>query len=143
MDEIEIWNRIINMEHKIFKKQHKNNYRMSSLSTDGIGVSIIFKKIGITKNKCNNNHIEHNDFYLEDLTDEDLEILKNKNLVCLDPGKKGICLLDENKNNLNYNTIQRRKESLRTRNNRIIHNEKSRRFISFIGFSLNRSIRKL
>jgi hypothetical protein len=70
-------------------------------------------EVGITKNKCNNNHIEHNDFYLEDLIDEDLEILKNKKLVCLDPGKKGICLLDENRNNLNYNTIQRRKESLR------------------------------
>ena len=124
MDEIEIWSRIINMEHKIFKKQHKNNFRMSSLSTDGVGVSIIFKKVGITKNKCNNNHIEHNDFYLEDLIDEDLEILKNKKLVCLDPGKKGICLLDENRNNLNYNTIQRRKESLRKRNNNIIHIEK-------------------
>ena len=124
VDEIEIWSRIINMEHKIFKKQHKNNYRMSSLSTDGIGVSIIFKKVGITKNKCNNNHIENNDFYLEDLIDEDLEILKNKKLVCLDPGKKGVCLLDENRNNLNYNTIQRRKESLRKRNNRIINIEK-------------------
>ena len=97
---------------------------MSSLSTDGIGVSIIFKKVGITKNKCNNKNIEHNDFYLEELTDEDLEILKNKKIVCLDPGKKGVCLLDENRKNLNYNTIQRRKESLRTRNNRIIQNEK-------------------
>jgi hypothetical protein len=116
MDEIEIWSRILNMEHKIFKNQHKNNYRMSSLSTDGIGVSIIFKKVGITKNKCNNNHIEHNDFYLEDLKNDDLEILKNKKLVCLDPGKKG--LLDEDRNNLNYNTIQRRKESLRKRNNK-------------------------
>ena len=124
IDEIEIWSRIINIEHKIFKKQHKNNYRMSSLSTDGVGVSIIFKKVGITKNKCNNNHIEHNDYYLEDLIDEDLEILKNKKLVCLDPGKKGICLLDEDRNNLNYNTIQRRKESLRKRNNRIINIEK-------------------
>jgi hypothetical protein len=124
MDEIEIWNRIINMEHKIFKTQNKKNYRLSSLSTDGIGVSLTFKKIGLTKNKCNNDHIEKNDFYLENLTDEDLEILKNKKLVCLDPGKKGICLLDENRNNLNYNTIQRRKESLRTRNNKITLNEK-------------------
>jgi hypothetical protein len=124
IDEIEIWNRIINMEHKIFKTQYKKNYRLSSLSTDGIGMSLTFKKIGLTKNKCNNDHIEKNDFYLEDLIDEDLEILKNKKIVCLDPGKKGVCLLDENRNNLNYNTIQRRKESLRTRNNRIIHNEK-------------------
>jgi hypothetical protein len=124
VDEIEIWNRIINTEHKIFKTQHKKNYRLSSLSTDGVGVSLTFKRIGLTKNKCNNDHIEKNDFYLEDLIDEDLEILKNKKIVCLDPGKKGVCLLDENRNNLNYNTIQRRKESLRTRNNRIIHNEK-------------------
>lgn len=124
IDEIEIWNRIINMEHKIFKSQYKKNYRMSSLSTDGIGVSITFKKIGITRNKCNNDHIENNDFYLEDLIDEDLEILKNKKIVCVDPGKKGLCLLDEERNNLNYNTIQRRKESLRTRNNKIIYIEK-------------------
>ena len=123
-DEIDIWNRIINMNHKIFKKQHKKNYRMSSLSTDGIGVSITFKKVGITKNNCNNDHIENNDFYLEDLIDEDLEIIKNKKIVCVDPGKKGLCLLDEERNNLNYNTIQRRKESLRTRNNKIIYIEK-------------------
>ena len=124
MDEIKIWSRIINMDHKIFKNQHKKNYRMSSLSTDGIGVSIIFKKEGITKSKCNNNHIENNDFYLEDLIDEDLEILKTKKIVCLDPGKKGLCLLDEERNNLNYNTIQRRKESLRTKNNKITYIEK-------------------
>ena len=124
VDEIEIWNRIINMEHNIFKKQYKKNYRMSSLSTDGIGISIIFKKVGLTKNKCNNKHIDHDDFYLENLIDDDLEILKNKKIVCLDPGKKGICLLDEDRNNLNYNTIQRRKESLSTRNNKITYIER-------------------
>jgi len=47
---------------------------------------------------------------------EDLEILKTKKLVSLDPCAKRICLLDETKNNnLNYNTIQRRKESIRKR----------------------------
>jgi hypothetical protein len=129
INEIDIWNRIINMNHKIFKKQYKKNYRLSSLSTDGIGVSLTFKKIGLTKNKCNNDHIKNNDFYLEDLIDKDLELLKNKKIVCLDPGKKGVCLLDENRKNLNYNTIQRRKESLRTRNNKIMYVEKLNNYI--------------
>ena len=89
INEIDIWNRIINMNHKIFKKQYKKNYRLSSLSTDGIGVSLTFKKIGLTKNKCNNDHIKNNDFYLEDLIDrgvnyyncDELKEIKNSNIL--------------------------------------------------------------
>jgi hypothetical protein len=126
-DEKEIWSRILNIEHKIFKIQEKKGYRMSSLSTDGIGVSITFKKIGLSK--CKNLDIEKQDVYVEDLNNEDLEILKTKKLVSIDPGKKGLCLLDEERNNLNYNTIQRRKESLRKRNNYIMNVEKENNYI--------------
>jgi hypothetical protein len=63
-------------------------------------------------------------------------------LVSLEPGSKGICLLDESKNNsdkykrkmrnnnLNYNTIQRRKESMRKRNNYILNVEKENNYIT-------------
>ena len=44
-DEKRIWSRILNMNHKIFKTQERKGYRMSSLSTDGIGVSMTFKKM--------------------------------------------------------------------------------------------------
>lgn len=121
-DEKEIWSRILNMEHKIFRTQTKKGYRMSSLSTDGVGVSITFKKNGLTK--CKNLNNEKEDVYVEDLNDDDLKILKTKKLVSVDPGKKGLCLMDEERNNLNYNTIQRRKESLRKRNNYIMNIEK-------------------
>ena len=133
-DEKIIWSRILNMEHLIFKKQERKEYRMSSLSTDGVGVSITFKKFGLSK--CKNLDYEKENVYIEDLNDDDLEILKTKKLVSLDPGAKGICLLDETKNNsnkyrrklknnnLNYNTIQRRKESMRKRNNYIMNVEK-------------------
>jgi hypothetical protein len=95
---------------------------MRSLSTDGIGVSITFKKIGLLK--CKNLNNEKEDVYVEDLNNNDLEILKSKKLVSTDPGKKELCLMDENRNNLNYNTVQRRKESLRKRNNYILKTEK-------------------
>ena len=113
---------------------------MSSLSTDGIGVSITFKKFGLSK--CKNIDNEKENIYVEDLNDDDLEILKTKKLVSLDPGSKGICLLDESKNNsdkykrkmrnnnLNYNTIQRRKESMRKRNNYILNIEKENNYIT-------------
>ena len=126
-DEKEIWSRILNIEHKIFKIQEKKGYRMSSLSTDGVGVSMTFKKFGLSK--CKNLDIEKQDVYVEDLNNEDLEILKTKKLVSIDPGKKGLCLLDEERNNLNYNTIQRRKESLRKRNNYIMNVEKENNYI--------------
>jgi len=126
-DEKEIWSRILNMEHKIFKIQERKDYRMSSLSTDGIGVSITFKKFGLSK--CKNIDNEKENIYVEDLNDDDLEILKTKKLVSIDPGKKGLCLLDEERNNLNYNTIQRRKESLRKRNNYIMNVEKENNYI--------------
>jgi hypothetical protein len=138
-DEKEIWSRILNIEHKIFKTHERKGYRMSSLSTDGIGVSITFKKCGLSK--CKNLDNEKENIYVEDLNDDDLEILKTKKLVSLDPGSKGICLLDESKNNsdkykrkmrnnnLNYNTIQRRKESMRKRNNYILNVEKENNYI--------------
>lgn len=126
-DEKEIWKRILNIEHKIFRAQEKKGYRMSSLSTDGIGVSITFKKFGLSK--CKNIDNEKENIYIEDLNDDDLEILKTKKLVSIDPGKKGLCLLDEKRNNLNYNTIQRRKESLRKRNNYIMNVEKENNYI--------------
>lgn len=123
-DEKEIWKRIINIDNKIFEIQEKKGYRLSTLCTDGICVSLKFKKIGLSKFNCNNDHIINKDIYLEDLNDNDLRILESKKIVSLDPGKKGLCLLDDKKNNLNYNTIQRRKESLRKRNNNIIYIEK-------------------
>lgn len=121
-DEKEIWSKILNMNHKIFKNQEKKGYRMSSLSTDGVGVSIRFKKNGLTKCKRVNNEREIT--YVDDLNNDELKILKTKKLVSVDPGKKGLCLMDNNRNNLNYNTIQRRKESMRKRNNYIIKIEK-------------------
>ena len=138
-DEKIIWSRILNMEHLIFRKQERKEYRMSSLSTDVVGVSITFKKFGLSK--CKNLDYEKENVYIEDLNDDDLEILKTKKLVSLDPGAKGICLLDETKNNsnkyrrklknnnLNYNTIQRRKESMRKRNNYIMNVEKENNYI--------------
>ena len=126
-DEKEIWSRILNVEHKIFKIQEKKDYRMSSLSTDGIGVSMTFKKFGLSK--CKNLENEKENVYIEDLNDNDLKILNTKKLVSIDPGKKGLCLLDEERNNLNYNTIQRRKESLRKRNNYIMNVEKENNYI--------------
>jgi len=115
------------MNHKIFKTQERKGYRMSSLSTDGVGVSMTFKKNGLFK--CKNLDYEKENVYVEDLNDNDLKILKTKKLVSIDPGKKGLCLLDEKRNNLNYNTIQRRKESMRKRNNYIMNVEKENNYI--------------
>jgi hypothetical protein len=120
-----IWKKLFNIDNKIFKVKDENNkyYDVTSILTDGVGASITFTKVGYTK-RTKKQIVPNDDIYLEDLNDENLEILKTKKIVTLDPGKGGSVLLDENKNKLNYSTVQRRKESLRKRNNYILHVER-------------------
>ena len=69
--------------------------------------------------RCSNEK-DDNDLYLDELDDSDLEIIKKRKIVSIDPGKSNLVyMLDETNNKLRYTTCQRRRESMRKRNNKI------------------------
>jgi len=116
-----IWDKIFKTNKRVMKMK---DYEYNTIQTDGIGVSICFQKKGkkYRQNKC----IEQDDeIYINKLTNEDIQKCKNKKLVSVDPGKHSLVyMLDENKNKLRYTAPQRRIESLRKRNSKIILREK-------------------
>lgn len=121
-----IWNKIFKTDKKVMKMK---DYEFKTILTDGIGVSICFQKIDKKSKNCLNSNINYNDseIYINELSNEDLELCKSKKIVSIDPGKQNlVVMLDKEKNNLKYTSAQRRKESLRKRNNKIILYEKQK-----------------
>ncbi len=111
-----IWSKIFRTQKRVMKLK---GYEFASIQTDSIGVSICFKKIGLTKRELSNNE-EYEETYITDLSDEDLEICKNKKIVSIDPGKQNmVFMVDEKGNKLRYTCCQKRIESLRKRNHKI------------------------
>jgi hypothetical protein len=114
-----IWNKIFNTDKRVMKMK---GYEFNTIQTDGIGVSICFQKIG---RKFNKPDIDKDEIYINDLSDEDLKLCKNKKIVSIDPNKQSLVyMMDDEKNKLRYTASQRRIESLSKRNNRITHTEK-------------------
>ena len=115
-----IWNTYFNMNKSIFKLNDYNfNY---TLITDGIGCSLHFKHKNYKESKKENaNNFESNDlYYIDDLSDEQIEEFKNKKIVTADPGKKYLLyMIDDENKVLKYSSGQRNMESLNTRNRRI------------------------
>ena len=115
-----IWNTYFNMNKSVFKvKDYNFNY---TLITDGIGCSLHFKHKNYKESKKENaNNFESNDlYYIDDLSDEQIEEFKNKKIVTADPGKKYLLYMIDNENKvLKYSSGQRSIESLNTRNRRI------------------------
>jgi len=117
----EIWNTYFRMNNKVFR--HSTEYEFNyTLQTDGIGASILFKHYSIKdkkygrKVKTVNNTIP----YIDDLSNYQLELLKNKKIVTGDPGKKNLMyMIDDEDNLVKYSCMQRDTESLAKRNRRI------------------------
>ena len=114
-----IWDKYFRMNKSIFKqKNYEFNY---TLQTDGIGCSLLFKHNKFKDKDIKSNDFQSNDLpYIEDLSDIQLEEMKNKKIVCADPGKKYLLyMMDEDKNVLKYSCMQRDTETLNKRNRRI------------------------
>jgi hypothetical protein len=124
----ELWNKIFRIKKKVFKM---NNYQVDSIKTDGIGVSILFKKEG-TKRKQKNKEEDDEDvgLYIDELEDKDLETIKKRKLISVDPNKQIIVqMIDNSGKSIRYTTHQRKSESYLRRNQRVIQNEKNKTFI--------------
>jgi len=117
------WNLLFNTDKKIFKMK---DYHFKTIQTDGVGVSIIFQKIGAKLGKkITKEENKKTDMYINDLTDEQLDLCKEMWLVGGDPGKDNILyLMDQGGDTLRYTAPQRRKESYHKRYNSIVSNKK-------------------
>ena len=122
-----IWLKAFKIDMKVFQMK---GYHFTSILTDGVGVSIIFEKDGIKrKNTKKNVEMENiqTDTYLDELCDEELNVIKLRKIVSVDPGKQKLVeMLDEDGNQLRYTACQRRMESLAKRNKNIIWREKEK-----------------
>lgn len=125
----DIWNSFLNLQHKIFRnKNYQFNYQ---IQTDGIGCSLSFIRKDL-KDKTYGQKIlstieEDKYSNIEDLSLQDLELLKKKNVVGLDPGKANLVfMMDEKGNKLRYTAPQRRIESKSKCNHYILLKEKKK-----------------
>ena len=111
-NEDKIWEFFFRTERKLF---HKTNYLFHHMiSTDGVGVSILFlrkdlvgKRIPAMKKK------ENTELYVDEL--KDITVYQSKKIVGIDPNKGDLiyCVDDDNKeaNKFRYSQDQRRKET--------------------------------
>ena len=128
----DIWNSFLNLNHKVFRNQHYQFHHQ--IQTDGISCCLLFIRKDLKDKKWGSRvpSIPEQDFYnIEDLSKEQLDTLKDRNIVGCDPGKRSLVyMMDKNGNKLQYTAPQRKRESKAKTNQRILLEEKKRNKIT-------------
>jgi hypothetical protein len=119
--ENDIWKFFFRTERKMFKKKGYSYHHM--ISTDGVGVSILFLREDLVGRKLPKIPIKvSNEMYIDKL--EDYTHLQNKKIVGIDPGKEDLIYAVDNAskeaNHFRYSQNQRRKETKLKKYNNII-----------------------
>ena len=127
-NQYDVWNNLLNLQHKTFKnKYYQFHYQ---LQTDGIGCSLLFIRKDLKDKKWGSKipTLQEQEFHnIEDLSIEQLDTLKDRNIVGCDPGKHSLVyMMDSNGKKLQYTASQRKIESYGKRNERILLQEKKR-----------------
>jgi len=109
--ENEIWEFFFRTERQCFKKPKYTFHHM--IETDGVSCSILMLRNDLIGKRIPNIKVGSNsEQYIDELTD--YTNIKNKKIVCIDPGKSDIlyCVDDDNKeaNEFRYTQDSRRKE---------------------------------
>ena len=130
-NQYDVWNNLLNLQHKTFKnKYYQFHYQ---LQTDGIGCSLLFIRKDLKDKKWGSKipTLQEQEFHnIEDLSIEKLDTLKDRNIVGCDPGKHSLVyMMDKQGNKLQYTASQRKIESYGKRNERILLQEKKRNHI--------------
>jgi hypothetical protein len=127
----DIWNSFLNLNHKVFRNQHYQFHHQ--IQTDGISCCLLFIRKDLKDKKWGSRVpvIPDQDFYgIEDLSKEQLDTLKDRNIVGCDPGKRSLVyMMDKNGKKLQYTAPQRKKESKAKCNERILLLERKRNSI--------------
>ena len=121
-----LWSSLLNMKHRLFKNKHYTFH--NEITTDGISCSLLFIRKDCKGEENKNKQVNSEDFEyisIEELDTQQLENLKSRNIVGLDPGKRSLVyMMDGQGNKLQYTSPQRKKESMTKRNQQILQREK-------------------
>ena len=124
----EVWCNFLNLKHKIFKNKHYQFH--NQIQTDGISCCLLFIRKDLKDKKWGSKVpvLQEQDFYnIEDLSKEQLDTLKERNIVGCDPGKRSLVyMMDKHGNKLQYTAPQRKRESKAKTNQRILLEERKR-----------------
>ena len=124
----EIWCNFLDMKNKIFKNKHYQFH--NQIQTDGISCCLLFIRKDLKDKKWGSRVpvLQEQDFHtIEDLSKEQLDTLKDRNIVGCDPGKHSLVyMMDKKGNKLEYTASQRKIESYGKRNQRILLQEKKK-----------------
>ena len=124
----DVWNNLLNLQHKTFKSKHYQFHYQ--IQTDGISCSLLFIRKDLKDKKWGSKvpTLLEQDFHnIEDLSIEQLDGLKPRNIVGCDPGKRSLVyMMDDKGNKLQYTAPQRKRESKTKTNQRILLAEKKR-----------------
>jgi hypothetical protein len=124
----EVWSNLLNLKHKIFKNKHYQFH--NQIQTDGISCCLLFIRKDLKDKKWGAKVpvLEEQDFYnIEDLSKEQLDTLKDRNIIGCDPGKRSLVYMMDNKGNkLQYTAPQRKRESKAKCNQRILLYERKK-----------------
>jgi hypothetical protein len=124
----EVWSNFLNLNHRIFKNKHYQFH--NQIQTDGISCCLLFIRKDLKDKKWGSRVpvLQEQDFYnIEDLSIEQLDSLKGRNIVGCDPGKRSLVyMMDKNGNKLQYTAPQRKRESKAKTNQRILLEERNK-----------------
>jgi hypothetical protein len=124
----EVWSNFLNLKDKIFKNKYYQFH--NQIQTDGISCCLLFIRKDLKDKKWGSKLpvLQEQDFYnIEDLSKEQLDTLKERNIVGCDPGKRSLVyMMDKNGNKLQYTAPQRKRESKTKTNQRILLLERKR-----------------
>ena len=124
----EVWCNFLDLKHKIFKNKHYQFH--NQIQTDGISCSLLFIRKDLKDKKWGSKvpTLQEQEFHsIEDLSKEQLDNLKDRNIVGCDPGKRSLVyMMDKNGNKLQYTAPQRKRESKAKTNQRILLEERKR-----------------
>jgi len=127
----EVWGNFLDMKNKIFKNKHYQFH--NQIQTDGISCCLLFIRKDLKDKKWGSRVpvLQEQDFHtIEDLSKEQLDTLKERNIVGCDPGKRSLVyMMDKNGNKLQYTAPQRKRESKSKTNQRILLEERKRKGI--------------
>jgi len=142
----DVWNNLLNLQHKTFKSKHYQFHYQ--IQTDGISCSLLFIRNDLKDKKWGSSvpTMQEQDFHnIEDLSTEQLKEVAPRNIVGCDPGKRSLVyMMDDKGNKLQYTAPQRKRESKAKTNQRILLEEKKRNKItekeSHLSFQNSKSV---
>uniref|UniRef100_A0A6C0DH74 Uncharacterized protein n=1 Tax=viral metagenome TaxID=1070528 RepID=A0A6C0DH74_9ZZZZ len=124
----EVWSNFLDLKNKIFKNKYYEFH--NQIQTDGISCCLLFIRKDLKDKKWGSRvpTLQEQEFHtIEDLSKEQLDTLKDRNIVGCDPGKRSLVyMMDKNGNKLQYTAPQRKRESKSKTNQRILLVEKNR-----------------